>query len=44
MVPPWIKIYDGFAPLGKAEEHFILGRIPAINMPFLLLLNIYNNH
>jgi hypothetical protein len=37
---PWTKIYDGFAPAGKAQEIFILGRIPAINMLFLLILNI----
>jgi hypothetical protein len=43
MVPPWIKIYDEFAPLGKAKENVILGNIPAIKMLFLLL-NIYNNH
>jgi hypothetical protein len=39
MGPPWIKIYNGFAPVGKAQEKSILGKIPAINMIFLLLLN-----
>ena len=34
MVLPWIKIYDG-APVGKAQEKIILGKIPAINMLFL---------
>jgi hypothetical protein len=33
-----------FVLVGKAEEKFILGKIPAINMPFLLLLHIYSNH
>ena len=28
----------------KAIRDFTLGKIPAINMPFFLLLNIYNNH
>lgn len=37
---PWIKIYDGFAPIGKAQEKFIVGKIPAINMFLLLLLNM----
>jgi len=40
MGPPWIKIYDG-AVVGKAQEKFILGKIPVINMLFLLL-TIYN--
>ena len=38
------KVNDGFDSLGKAEKNFILGKIPAINMLFLLLLNMYNNH
>jgi hypothetical protein len=37
MGPPWIKIYDQFALIGKAQEKSILGKIPAIYMPFLLL-------
>jgi hypothetical protein len=32
------------APVGKAQEKSILGKIPAINMLFLLLLYIYNYH
>jgi hypothetical protein len=44
MVPCWIKIYDKFAPVGNVHEDFILGKIDAINMLFLLLLDIYNNH
>jgi hypothetical protein len=43
MSPPIIKIYDGHAPVDKTQEKSILGKIPAINMPFLLL-NIYNHH
>ena len=42
MGPPWIKIYDKFTPVGKVQEKFILGKIPAINMLFLLL-NLHNN-
>jgi hypothetical protein len=30
--------------LDKTVREFILGKIPAITMLFLLLLNIYNNH
>jgi hypothetical protein len=37
---PWNTIHDGFAPVGKAQKKFILENIPAINMLFLLLLNI----
>ena len=44
MGPPLIKIYHEFAPVGKAQEKFISGNIPAINILFLLLLNIYNTH
>jgi hypothetical protein len=44
MVSPQIKINDRFAPLGEAKENFILEKIPAINILFLILLNIYNNH
>lgn len=40
---PWIKNYKEFAAEGKAQENFILGKIPAISMFFLLLLNTYNN-
>jgi hypothetical protein len=34
------KIYNRFVPLDKAEENFILGKTPAINMLYLVLLNI----
>ena len=40
----WIKIYNRFAPVGKALKKSILGKIPAIDMPFMLLLNIHNKH
>jgi hypothetical protein len=41
MVPPWtIKVNDRIA-LGKDEENFILGKIPAISMFFPLLFSIY---
>jgi hypothetical protein len=30
--------------LSKDVKEFILGKIPVINMLFLLLLDIYNNH
>jgi hypothetical protein len=35
---------DTFALIKQDYKGFILGMIPAINMYFLLLLNIYNNH
>ena len=41
---PWVIIHNVFAPIHKSQEKFILGKIPDINMLFLLLLNIYNNH
>jgi hypothetical protein len=45
MVPPWtVKVSGRVASLGKAEKNFILGKISAIKMLSLLLLNIYNNH
>jgi hypothetical protein len=44
MGPPCIKIHDGFALEGKAQEKCILGRIPASYVLSLLLLNIYNNY
>jgi hypothetical protein len=37
-------VTDRFASAGKAQENLILGKIPATNMLFLLLSNIYNNH
>jgi hypothetical protein len=40
MISLWLKIHDGFASLGKAAKNFLLGKIPAIDMIFLLLLNI----
>jgi hypothetical protein len=44
MVPPWaVKVTDGFASLGKVKKIVILGKIPAINMLFLLL-NTYSSH
>jgi hypothetical protein len=44
MVQLWtVKVNGRMAPLGKAEENFILGKISALNMLFLLSLNIYNN-
>ena len=37
-------ICDRWALIKQGCEGLILGKIPAINMLFLLLLNIYNNH
>lgn len=37
-------VNDGFASVGKAQENFILGTVPAINMLFPLLLNICDSH
>jgi hypothetical protein len=37
-------IHNRFALIDKSQENIILGKIPAINMIFLLLLNIYENH
>ena len=37
-------ICDTFALIKQGCKGFILGKIPAINMLFLLLLNIYNTH
>jgi hypothetical protein len=34
MDPPWVKICDGFAPVGKAQDKSILGKISDINMLF----------
>jgi hypothetical protein len=31
---PWIKIYNGFVLVDKAQEKFILGKIAAISMLF----------
>jgi hypothetical protein len=35
-----LKIHNRFALIGKAPKKFILRKIPAINVLFLLLLNI----
>lgn len=37
-------INDSLALIMQGLRESILGKIPGINMIFLLLLNIYNNH
>lgn len=43
MGPLWIKIYNRTL-VGKAQEKFILEKIPAVGMLFLLLLDLFSNN
>jgi hypothetical protein len=44
MFQTWtVKVKDRIDSLGKTKKNFLLGKVRAINMLFLLLLNMYNH-